>query len=193
MPAWSLTQTSPEVTGELFWLSASNPTVGPSTLEIVTARATVLPSDGGVYASRREVPPDARVRKETNALAKAGHRIRVVCPADVVEQERYDGVTVRRFPYEPLPPSGVRDAYHLVRGRYPAWREQIARELERGVDVFHVHDLVLAETALRAIPDVPVVLDLHENYPAAVKQYRESDSLEETALTPGSPAAPAST
>lgn len=126
-------------------------------------------------------PPDARVRKEAKSLVQAGHEVRIVCPGEKAEQERLDGVTVRRFQFEtPLPPDGVVEAYHLLRGLYPEWQQHIERECENGVDIFHVHDLVLAQTALETIADHPIVLDLHENYPAAVQQYRKSTPLGET-------------
>ena len=128
-------------------------------------------------------PPDARVRKEAKALTEAGHQVRIVCPGERSEQVSLDGVTIRRFQFDgPLPPDGVVEAYHLMRGRYPAWSRHIDRERENGVDVFHVHDLVLAQTALDTISTHPVVLDLHENYPAAIQQYRKSVPLGETLM-----------
>jgi len=53
----------------------------------------------------------------------------------------------------------------------------IRRHIERAVaetepDVVQAHDIFVAGSALAARPPKPVVLDLHENYPAATEQYR---------------------
>lgn len=139
-------------------------------------------------------PPDARVRKETAALLDAGHDVRVLTeraeretdPSTVAdhepERETVDGVDVVRFP----PVNGstrerlARSYRAVVHGTYPRWDRRIRREVEDGVDVVHVHDLRLARTALSAAGDRPTVLDLHENFPEAVMQYRRRDTLTET-------------
>ncbi len=141
-----------------------------------------------------EFPPDARVRKEAAALLEAGHDVRVLTEGaesgaesfggDGSEPERrtVDDVEVVRF----TPADGStrerlsRNYRAIVHGTYPRWDRRVRRAVENGADVVHVHDLRLARTALRAAGDCPTVLDLHENFPEAVMQYRRRDTLAET-------------
>lgn len=45
---------------------------------------------------------------------------------------------------------------------------------ENGIEVVHAHDLYMARPAHMAVKGtgIPLIIDLHENYPAAVKEYR---------------------
>ena len=127
-------------------------------------------------------PPDIRVEKETRALSTAGHRIMLLCHAEAGRptRERIDGVDVVRLPIEETY-AGVVGS--LCRSRYlltwvsPLWKRALERVLVTdGIDAIHVHDLPLAKTALAVGErcDLPIVLDLHENYPAAVRQWRRA-------------------
>ncbi|AEN06206.1 glycosyl transferase group 1 [halophilic archaeon DL31] len=141
-------------------------------------------------------PPDARVRKETAVLRDAGHDVRVLTErrstdgstggADEPRRETVNGVDVLEFT-NANPSSGSKLARiygTLVHGTYPRWDRRVREQVDDGVDIVHVHDLELARTALRAAGDCLTVLDLHENYPEAVVQYRRTDTLLETVTSP---------
>ena len=54
------------------------------------------------------------------------------------------------------------------------WRDQIIKRFQNScVELLHVHDLYMAAPAVEAAKELnlPVVLDLHENYPEAFKKY----------------------
>jgi glycosyltransferase involved in cell wall biosynthesis len=127
-------------------------------------------------------PPDVRVTKEATALLNAGHEVTLVCHRgdEQPRRETHRGIDVRRY--------RLQDAHDGLEGLLPGarylatyvhrgWRDVVARIVdERAVDLLHVHDLPLVRTALRAgeSRDLPVVADLHENWPEAVRQYRAS-------------------
>lgn len=151
---------------------------------------------------RGRYPPDIRVRKEAAALRAAGHEVRLLCLADEDDgSDTVDGVPVTRFRWgeAPLPVRAVDRASYLGLSFSPRWyvraRRFVARER---VDALHVHDLPLVRTALAVAarrPDgagtaegLPVVADLHEHYPAAVRQYRaEATRLERVVATVARP------
>lgn len=127
-------------------------------------------------------PPDIRVRKEVAALRTAGYRVTVVAtgPADRPRRESVAGASVIRLDRQTrggrltwLASAGV----NLVSAIHPRWFLAV-RRLHRSdpIDVLHVHDLPLGGTALLARRrfGIPVILDLHENYPEAVTQWRRT-------------------
>lgn len=136
--------------------------------------------DGHVAMVLREsFPPDVRVQKEARALLDAGIDVTVVCSKDPQRPKREtdDGIEIVRVG---LDSTGrlekvSRHVRVALTGVRPEWCEALAG-LE-SLDAIHVHDLPMAGTALFVGERlrVPVVLDLHENYPAAVEQYRAAE------------------
>jgi len=129
-------------------------------------------------------PQDIRVAKEADALQAAGHDVILLCYRGEGEPERelIDGVEVLRRPlrgtYDGLRNAPRGGKYLLTRIHQP-WLSAIEEVVTaEGVDALHPHDLPLVKTALRAGErhDLPVVADLHENWPEAVRQYRMSDT-----------------
>ncbi|MDZ7778278.1 MAG: glycosyltransferase [Bacteroidales bacterium] len=55
------------------------------------------------------------------------------------------------------------------------------------IDVIHAHDLYMARSACEAArqQDIPWVLDLHENFPEAVKGYRWAGNSQRWVTRPG--------
>lgn len=122
-----------------------------------------------------EFPPDVRVQNEAVALSKTGHRVFVIVPTfkrDRVLRENDQGVEIIRFrtlrkSFYQLQATAERlPFYHMF------WENQICLKLDLGeIDVVHVHDLPLAKTGMRLCRRfrIPLVLDLHENYPALLR------------------------
>ena len=122
-------------------------------------------------------PPAIRVVKEGLSLVDAGYQCAVICPPieDRPEQEVWRGISIYR-------PESLRRAakvgdkiiFHTMFFS-PAWFKAISEVIaEYNPDVIHVHDIWLARTAFLARKDQKVVIDLHENMPAAVVEYRKS-------------------
>ena len=128
---------------------------------------------GGTY------PPDIRVEKEARALLAAEHEVTLFCHGgkEDLRYEAVDGVGVIRLrradPVQRVVglASGLTN---LAVGVYPQWIRTLDRALRGGADAIHVHDLPLVRTALvaSASRNVPVIADLHENYPEALRQWR---------------------
>lgn len=131
-------------------------------------------------------PPDPRVRKEAKALLEVVDEVRLLCRGEDSTDGGLDGLSVRGIPDEAFggPRALARGLRNYVTGVHPTWSRALAEELARGADVVHVHDLPKAPTALRVADDVPVVVDLHENYPAAIRQYRRDWTVGEVATDP---------
>lgn len=127
---------------------------------------------GMVHFSAGRFPPDIRVEKEIAALTRAGIRVSVLCPRvedDPLEEELGPLAAVhRRRVRRPGRLRRTWENWTLVRREYKPLIEEFLETVRP--DVLHVHDLDLVRTTLCvARPrSVPVIADLHENFPAAV-------------------------
>lgn len=131
-------------------------------------------------------PPDARIRKQTNSLTSAGHDVNLLCITDQSGPQSVAGVGITRVEHPPtkLSAYGFRRAFeNLGRNVFLPVVKEIRKEIDSTVDAVHVHDLPLAKTALRAT-NLPVVLDLHENYQAAIHQYRSKTPFSQNLSNP---------
>lgn len=120
-------------------------------------------------------PHDIRVSKEVSALIDAGYEVSLLCykrkgePSD----ERVGGVQVRRvWIGESKTAEGLWDMVNACFFYHPRIGGALKRFVrEFGIDILHVHDLPLAGTvaSVAAKSGLPWILDLHENYPEAVR------------------------
>lgn len=127
-----------------------------------------------------DFPPDIRVEKEARALLDAGHEITLVCEGRGGDGRpgSWEGVRIVRVPSAGPFGDRLSTLSREIVYRDPRFARAIRNEIER-TDVLHVHDLRLAATglAVAAPSSVPVVLDLHENLPAALDSYRRDVGL----------------
>jgi glycosyltransferase involved in cell wall biosynthesis len=121
-------------------------------------------------------PPDIRLEKEIGTLSEH-HEIFLLCTrhGDAPDSEMLPGVTVTRVL------GGIQRRWatlQLMRRCYSSiWRKHIDRFIDaNGIDVLHVHDLPLAGTAVRSGESrgIPVILDLHEDYPAMLAEMKKT-------------------
>jgi len=124
-------------------------------------------------------PPDIRVEKEADVLAGAGHEVLLSCRREhgQVAEETVGNVRAIRHKVHPGSPLRRRlDSFlFLLTLDSPSWRGAIERLVtEHGAQALHCHDLPYARSVLKAgrRTGVPVVLDFHENYPAALRLWR---------------------
>ena len=121
-------------------------------------------------------PADIRVRKEAETLSK-NHLVFVLCKRNTneLEYEVINGVQViRKIEYRNLAHEGIIDVVASIGFVHPFFKQQLPYFIdENKIEVLHVHDLPLAKTAFIAAKKVGIktVLDLHENYPAALKTW----------------------
>jgi glycosyltransferase involved in cell wall biosynthesis len=118
-------------------------------------------------------PPDVRVEKEIKSLDTAGHKIVLACSAPTSRDEiiTWNGATIIRKKMS-------RFIYKSSIGclRFPFyfnyWRKFLKYVFSKyEFDAIHLHDLPLAKVAkeFSVKHQIPFVLDLHENWPAAMK------------------------
>ena len=122
-------------------------------------------------------PTDIRVQKEADALKKAGHHIILLCPSRDNEPhfEKYEGIEIYRF-NEDYPKKYFRKkivlGYQALTFRNLLWAKAIMKIVNnKKIDVLHVHDLLLVATAVfvKQKTGLPIVADLHENYPELLR------------------------
>lgn len=119
-------------------------------------------------------PPNVRVANEARTLMAAGHEVHFLVegrPGDRIV-ETIGGMEVVRG----VRMGRAREIYHRYTFNFtyrdPLWTKAIAHFAEgRRIEAFHVNDLPLAREAVLAGRrlKVPVVADLHENYPAGLQ------------------------
>jgi glycosyltransferase involved in cell wall biosynthesis len=124
-------------------------------------------------------PADMRVKKETDALIKAGISIHLLCLRRKGEnrKEDFEGIHVTRIDagknnYQ----LALRDAVMSLTFKHPEFLKAMPYWIEQnGIQAVHVHDLPLAGTALeiRKKHNIQVITDLHENYPEALRTWFE--------------------
>lgn len=130
-------------------------------------------------------PPDARVRKEAKALIGSGHEIRLLCRGEEPKEQNIGGLSVRKIVHkrwEKTDLFNLKNLYGITRKILlfvdARWERELHTELSNNdFDMIHVHDLPLARTVLK-VSEKPIILDLHENYKEAVKQYRKSSKTD---------------
>ena len=116
-------------------------------------------------------PPDIRVEKEISTL-RHRHDVALLCTVsgDQPAEEQLEGVRVHRVFSRWT--RGLA-TFQLMRGqRSSLWHTEIRRFVtEQRIEVLHVHDLPLLATAQSVAEEfgIPVVVDLHENYPAILE------------------------
>jgi len=123
-------------------------------------------------------PPDVRVENEAAALSQAGHQVFLLCFSTQKKHpriEEYRGFhIIRRYRSRRWI-----EFWTLTKGRrwspYECFWRRAALELVRRftIEALHVHDLYMmgAGEHIRQHCGLPVILDLHENYVAALKAY----------------------
>jgi len=118
-------------------------------------------------------PPDIRVEKEAKSLLEAGFDLSLVCASGEENQiDNWNGMKIYRVPVKKDIFSKLRRLIFEVQFDFLHYLKDFLNN--NSYDVIHVHDLKLVPTALniKAIyPDIKVVTDLHENYPAGVREW----------------------
>ena len=122
-------------------------------------------------------PPDIRVEKETRTLIRKGYEVHLLCVGKKNETETVGDITVHRFVVDKS--SFFRRLQHsrplLNFFHINYWKKKVLQiHREENFSVIHAHDLTTAPYALLAgkSANIPVILDMHENYPEAQKAYR---------------------
>lgn len=120
-------------------------------------------------------PPEIRVLKEAVSLRDAGFGSAVICPPmkGRPAHEIWRGIDIFR-PASLAGSTSTADKL-LYQSLFfsPAWHRALGEVLANyRPDALHVHDIWLGRSAFRARRGQKMVMDLHENMPAAVVEYQ---------------------
>ena len=122
-------------------------------------------------------PNDIRVRKEAESLVENGKKVLVVCPSKkgLLKNEVVNGVTIHRIGNDYTTwKKGICDIIESVVNINPFFYVGLKKVFKNyEIEHLHVHDLPLAGTCFAYKEKVKnlLVLDLHENFPEAIKTW----------------------
>jgi len=123
-----------------------------------------------------DYPPDIRLTKEIRALVGADHQLFLLCnnSRKMPALEVVDGAQVIRLPSFSYLPAGWSKFLRLPLFLSPLWLWYALKCIIRhNIDILHVHDLPLAPLVVLVgrLLHMPVIYDMHENYPAAMANW----------------------
>lgn len=125
---------------------------------------------------------DARVQNEAFILARNGFRVKIVCFTfgKFPEYEIKNGIEIHRIKIS----RRLKNFLFGIVNTFPFynlfWASKLLNILPRlGANAVHAHDLYMLKPARAAASrlKLPLIIDLHENYPEAVKGYRWANTL----------------
>jgi glycosyltransferase involved in cell wall biosynthesis len=124
-----------------------------------------------------ELNSDIRVLREIGILKENGHKIFVLCMGFGKSYENpIPGITLERIDIS----KKIKDILFFILNTIPLyewmWAFRIRKFIIRhNIELLHVHDLYMSKSARvginRSGKIIPLILDLHENYPFTVKTY----------------------
>ncbi|MCB0162688.1 MAG: glycosyltransferase family 4 protein [Anaerolineae bacterium] len=138
-----------------------------------------------------DFPTDIRVEKEARSLLAAGHTVTLVCEnrKNRLPRETWRGIDIFRLKPQPTWWRQLNTAALFVTLRNVIWERQIAQIIaSEQPDALHVHDLPFVGPGLRLAHcfKLPLVADMHENFPAWLefRQGLTTNLLEKLAFSP---------
>lgn len=130
----------------------------------------------------KNYPHDQRVENEAESLVKAGLKVTVLAVGkdERPKDDSFNEVLIKRY----MMPLWLRSKLRGMVGFLDLYSATLARQAiklfkESKFDAIHVHDLHLGRAGLRIKEklDIPLVIDLHENYVQALTQYAWSTTF----------------
>ncbi len=124
-----------------------------------------------------ELNNDIRVLREINILKQEGHGIYVLCFAfNKKSREIIPGITIRRIAVSRWIKDTLFFFMNFVDAYEILWSDAIGKFIRRyGIEALHVHDLYMSKASYIGIKrsgrKIPLILDLHENFPYTVTTY----------------------
>ncbi|WBX75643.1 glycosyltransferase [Tenacibaculum ovolyticum] len=121
-------------------------------------------------------PNDIRVRKEAESLVNSGNKVVVICPRKKNDDktEKINGVNVFRIGTNySNSKKGLHDIFESIFNINLLFFFGIKKAMKQySIEYLHIHDLPLAGTGYLFKSKVKkVILDMHENYPEALKTW----------------------
>ncbi len=133
-------------------------------------------------------PSDIRVENEIESLLKAGHEIHLACftKTSQSEFEKYNGYFIHR---KMIPKIIHKSSVACL--RFPIyfnfWRKFLKKLFSKyDFEAIHIHDLPLIKVGIEIKNEynIPLIIDLHENFPAAIEVYSHTNTILGKILSP---------
>ncbi|MCF7805756.1 MAG: glycosyltransferase family 4 protein [Candidatus Marinimicrobia bacterium] len=123
-------------------------------------------------------PTDERVEYEARSLAQDGHQVSIFSYSHPGKdtQEDLGYAKVVRLPVNRFFAKKFKQITPILPVFSMLWRKPLSRILKsQSIDIFHAHDLYMVPVCLflreKMGARIPIIADLHENYPAALDVY----------------------
>lgn len=118
-------------------------------------------------------PPDIRIEKEARALIAAGHELHLVCrnKTGLPVEDKFEGIHIHRLRSQHSN-SRWNNLLTIPLFFNPVWKARVNEVVKKyKIDIIHVHDLPLAALGVRVAQKnkLPLIYDMHENYPEAMR------------------------
>ncbi|MDD2962393.1 MAG: glycosyltransferase family 4 protein [Bacteroidales bacterium] len=128
---------------------------------------------------------DERVKNEVKAISKEGHNIFVLCLRFSKYEKTQNNLNISNLQVvSKWIPRKIKDFLFGIQLSIPVYQKIWSFWIEdfihkKNIDVLHVHDLYLSLPAKQAIGNnnTTLITDLHENYPAAIMDYKWANSF----------------
>lgn len=124
----------------------------------------------------KELASDPRPLNEARHLSRAGHEVHVLCyHYSEGEPKMVEGIHIHPIKISKTKAARIFGLNNTLTLFHDLWVNAISKLInEENIEVLHAHDLYMAGPALELKEKLglPVVLDLHEYYPEAIKSYR---------------------
>ena len=117
-------------------------------------------------------PPDVRVEKEIKSLINSGHKIVLACSSPKAQNmvTNWNGAEIiKKRMSKLIYKSSVAALKVPIYFNY--WQKFLHTVIDSSFDAIHLHDLPLSKVVSKIARNynIPFVLDLHENWPAAME------------------------
>lgn len=125
-----------------------------------------------------DFPPDIRIEKEARTLIQAGHEVHLVCRNKKMQDAEViiEKINVHRLHQLKNKPWNSLLTIPLFIN--PVWYFRIKEIVKKHrIEVLHIHDLPLVAMGLFIAKQfkLPLIYDMHENYPAALETWRKNN------------------
>jgi glycosyltransferase involved in cell wall biosynthesis len=128
-----------------------------------------------------EFPPDRRVHDEMISLINAGYVLHIACytKENRPQFEILEGINIHRKPISnlihKLSVAALRLPFY-----FSFWKKFVEKIIsEYTIDAIHIHDLPLAKIGadIKRTYQIPLIVDLHENWPASLETATHTNTL----------------
>jgi glycosyltransferase involved in cell wall biosynthesis len=128
-----------------------------------------------------EFPPDLRVENEISALIEAGNEVHLMCSTrkNLPVEDRLNKAFIHRYPISTFIHKSSIGCLNFP-FYFNFWRKHLYNLFKKyKYDVIHVHDLPLSRLGveLKREYGIPLVLDLHENWPGLLKHALHTQTI----------------